>query len=121
MVGGGEGQVKRVELGCGDGENGSNPKLDHLAGQSSTLIEHHSHAVNMLEVANDTAKAPPGIGNPAGPTLILEEISLSPDGNHYTGIFTLDAYDTAGNQVAHLVGTISATRVDLDTTVPDLL
>jgi hypothetical protein len=65
--------------------------------------------------------APSGIGDPTGPTRVLEEITLSPDGNHYTGSFTLDAYDTAGNRVAHIIGTISATRITLDTTVPDLL
>ena len=72
-------------------------------------------------LANDTENAPSGIGNPAGPTRFFEEITLSPDGKHYRGNFTLDAYDTAGNQVAHIVGTISATRIDLDTTVADLL
>jgi hypothetical protein len=72
-------------------------------------------------LANDTANAPSGIGNPTGPTRFFEEITLSPDGKHYTGKFTLDAYDTFGNPVAHIVGVISATRVTLNTTVPDLL
>ena len=72
-------------------------------------------------LANDTANAPSGIGNPSGPTRILEEVTLSPDGKHYTGTFTLDAYDTAGNQVAHIVGVIAAARITLRTTVPDLL
>ncbi len=72
-------------------------------------------------LANDTANAPGGIGNPAGPTRILENITLSPDGKHYTGRFTLDAYDTLGNQVAHIVGVVAGTRITLDTTVPDLL
>lgn len=71
--------------------------------------------------ANDTANAPTGIGNPTGPTRILEEVTLSPDGKHYTGTFTLDAYDTSGTQVAHIVGVIAATRITLDTTVSDLL
>ena len=72
-------------------------------------------------LANDTANAPIGIGNPAGPTRIFEEVTLSPDGKHYTGTFTLDAYDTSGNPVAHIVGVIAATRITLDTTVGDLL
>jgi hypothetical protein len=70
---------------------------------------------------NDTSNAPGGIGNPAGPTRIFEEIRLSPDGKHYSGRFTLDAYDTSGNVVAHIVGTIQATRITVDTVVPDLL
>jgi len=72
-------------------------------------------------LANDTANAPGGIGNPTGPARIVEEITLSPDGKHYAGKFTLDAYDTLGDQVAHIVGVIAGTRITLDTTVPDLL
>jgi hypothetical protein len=48
-------------------------------------------------------------------------LSLSPDKKRYMGTFTLDAYDTAGTQVAHIVGVIAATSITLDTTVPDLL
>ena len=70
---------------------------------------------------NDTANAPTGIGNPAGPTHITETILLSPDGNHYVGTFTLDAYDTDGNSTAHIVGVIQATRITINTTVKDLL
>ena len=70
---------------------------------------------------NDTANAPSGIGNPTGPTRFFEEVTLSPDKKHYTGTFTLDAYDAAGTQVAHIVGVIAATRITLHTTVPDLL
>jgi len=71
--------------------------------------------------ANDTANAPSGIGNPTGPTRILQQITLSQDGRHYSGTFALDAYDTSGNHVAHIVGVISATRITISTTVPDLL
>jgi len=72
-------------------------------------------------LANDTANAPGGVGNPTGPTRIFEEITLSPDRKHYTGKFTLDAYDTLGDRVAHIVGAITGTRITLDTTVGDLL
>jgi hypothetical protein len=71
--------------------------------------------------ANDTVGAPSGIGNPTGPTRILQQITLSQDGKHYSGTFTLDAYDTSGAQVAHIVGVIAATRITINTTVPDLL
>jgi hypothetical protein len=71
--------------------------------------------------ANDTANAPSGIGNPTGPTRILQQVTLSADGKHYSGTFTLDAYDTSGTQVAHIVGVIAATRITINTTVPDLL
>jgi hypothetical protein len=83
---------------------------------------HNHYKLNHFAwLANDTTNAPSGIGDPTGPGRLFEEITLSPDGNHYTGSFTLDAYDTAGNRVAHIIGTISATRITLDTTVPDLL
>jgi hypothetical protein len=70
---------------------------------------------------SDTTNAPSGIGNPMGPTRLLEEITLSPDRKHYCGTFTLDAYDTAGNLSAHVVGVVTATRVTVNTTVQDLL
>lgn len=76
---------------------------------------------HIIWAGNDTANAPAGIGNPAGPARLVEEVILSPDGNHYTGAFTLDAYDTSGNVVAHLVGVIAATRITVSTTMPDLL
>ena len=83
---------------------------------------HNHYKLNHFAwLANDGANAPSGIGNPTGPVRLLQEITVSPDGNHYTGTFTLDAYDAAGTQVAHLVGVVSGTRIDLDTTVPDLL
>jgi hypothetical protein len=42
-------------------------------------------------------------------------------GKHYTGTFTLDAYDPLGNSLAHIVGVIAGTRITLNTTVGDLL
>jgi hypothetical protein len=71
--------------------------------------------------ANDTANAPSGIGNPTGPTRVFQRVTLSQDGKHYSGTFTLDAYDTSGTQIAHIVGVVAATRITTNTTVPDLL
>jgi hypothetical protein len=65
--------------------------------------------------ANDTANAPSGIGNPTGPTRVFEEVTLSPDKKHYTGTFTLDAYDTAGTEIAHIAGVIARTHITLHT------
>jgi hypothetical protein len=64
---------------------------------------------------------PTEIGPPAGPTHIVEEVTLSPDGNHYTGPFTLDAYDTSGNISTCFTGVVTATRITVATTVGDLL
>jgi hypothetical protein len=71
--------------------------------------------------SNDTTNAPNGIGNPTGPARLSEEVALSADGKHYAGTFAVDAYDLVGNQIAHIVGTIAATRVTINTKVSDLL
>ena len=76
---------------------------------------------HMPWAGNDTSNAPSGIGNPTGAAQLVEEVTLSPDGSHYSGTFTLDAYDTSGNQVAHIVGAVSATRLNVNTKVKDLL
>ena len=83
----------------------------------------HSYKLNHFAWlgASDTANAPSGIGNPQGPTQFIEEVTLDADGQHYTGTFTINAYDTSGNLVAHLVGVINATRITITTTVPELL
>jgi len=46
---------------------------------------------------------------------------VSRDGEHYAGTFTLDAYDLAGVNVAHIVGVISAKRVTVHTSIGDVL
>jgi hypothetical protein len=79
------------------------------------------YKLNHFALGNDTTNAPTGIGNPAGPTHITENIVLSRDGNTYTGSFVLDAYDTSGNNVAHIIGNISATRITVNTPVSSLL
>jgi hypothetical protein len=62
-------------------------------GKSSYKLDHFA-------LGNDTTNATSGIGNPAGPTQIRENVVLSRDGNSYSGSFTLDAYDTSGHNVA---------------------
>jgi hypothetical protein len=62
-----------------------------------------------------------GIGDPVGPTHFVEQVTLSPDGKHYTGSFTLTAYDTSGNQVLSFTGVITGERINMTTTVGDLL
>jgi hypothetical protein len=72
-------------------------------------------------MGNDTTNAPGGIGNPAGPTRIVEDVTVSPDGKHYSGTFTLDAYDTSFNLPTHIVGVLNGTRITMGTTVNDLM
>jgi len=69
----------------------------------------------------DTTNAPLGIGNPSGPTTIVEEVVVSADGKHFTGSFILEAHDISGNLTAHLIGVVTGTRVTINTTVGDLL
>ena len=70
---------------------------------------------------NDTTNAPEGIGNPAGPTRITETVTLSADGNSYSGTFILTATEPNGHVVARIAGVVSATRVTMSTTILDLL
>jgi hypothetical protein len=72
-------------------------------------------------MGNDTTNAPGGIGKPAGPTHITEDVTVSPDGKHYSGTFTLDAYDTSFNLTTHIVGVLQGTRITMSTTVDDLM
>jgi hypothetical protein len=72
-------------------------------------------------MGNDTTNAPGGVGNPIGPTRITEDVTVSPDGKHYSGTFTLDAYDTSFNLTAHIVGVLNGTRITMGTTVNDLM
>ncbi|MBV9771806.1 MAG: hypothetical protein JOZ32_19705 [Bryobacterales bacterium] len=49
---------------------------------------------------------------------LREQDTLSPSGDSYSGTFTLDVYDTMGNHVDHLAGTVVATRLTVDSTLP---
>ena len=62
-----------------------------------------------------------GIGDPTGPTQIREWVTLSPDGNRFTGNFRLDAYDTSNNVSASFTGTLSGTRITTSTTEGSLV
>ena len=65
---------------------------------------------------------PPGvIGMPQGGAQIIEKITLSPDGNSYSGTFTLHAFDTSGNVYVWFTGVLSAKRITPDTPFGDLL
>ena len=49
---------------------------------------------------------------------IREQVTLSPSGDSYAGTFTIKIFDTKGNQVDQVVGTINATRLTVDSTLP---
>ena len=70
---------------------------------------------------NDTENAPGGIGNPQGGAQLTEKVTLSPNGNSYSGTFTLNAYDTSGNVTVTFTGTLAATRITTSTSFSELL
>jgi hypothetical protein len=49
---------------------------------------------------------------------LREQITLSPSGDTYAGTFTIDVYDTKGNKVDHVAGTVVGTRLTVDSTLP---
>lgn len=52
---------------------------------------------------------------------LKEKDTLSPSGDSYTGTLTLTVYDTKGNQVDQVTGMVVATRITVDTSVPDAI
>jgi hypothetical protein len=69
----------------------------------------------------DPTVPPDVIGQPQGGAQIIEKITLRPDGNSYTGTFTLHAYDTSGNVYVWFTGVLSAKRITPDTPFSALL
>ena len=49
---------------------------------------------------------------------VREQDTLSPSGDSYSGTFTIDAYDAMGNKADHLAGTVVATRITVDSSLP---
>ncbi len=70
---------------------------------------HNKYQVNHFALTYDLAGVYTGIIN------IRETVSVSPGGTKYSGTFTINAYDTTGNQVNHLTGQVTGERVTLDT------
>ncbi len=61
------------------------------------------------------------VGPPADGAQLLEKITLSPDGNSYSGTFTLTAYTSSGTVYQTFIGTLAAKRITVDTPFTDLL
>ncbi|HTW62466.1 MAG TPA: hypothetical protein VMD55_11705 [Terracidiphilus sp.] len=60
-------------------------------------------------------------GNPQGGAQLLEQVTLSPDGNHYSGRFTFQAYDLSGSPTLEVTGVLTATRITTSTPFGSLL
>jgi hypothetical protein len=69
----------------------------------------YTYQLNHFAFGYDTTGKYLGKGN------IIETVTLSSGGTLYSGTFTINQYDTNGNQVDHLTGQITATRVTVDT------
>jgi hypothetical protein len=83
-----------------------------------TKVRPNQYRVNHFAWAgNDTTNA----GNPVGPTRLVEAVTVSGDGNSLLGRFTLRATDSTGKTTAFIKGTITGTRVTMETTIPELL
>jgi hypothetical protein len=85
-------------------------------GKSKFYLNHFAWYANQFP--NDTNN---GIGDPVGPTRFTESVTIASDGNHFTGTFTLTAYDTKGNVAISFTGALSGTRITTATTMGDLL
>ena len=69
---------------------------------------HFTYALKHLAMSWD------GVGNPVGPATILENVSLAPDGDTFTGTFVLTQYEMDGTTViapTPIIGTLSGTRI----------
>ncbi|MGA8729941.1 MAG: hypothetical protein WB608_14405, partial [Terracidiphilus sp.] len=60
-------------------------------------------------------------GNTQDGAQILEKITLSPDGNSYSGKFTFQAYDNTGAPTLAVTGVLTATRITPSTPFSSLL
>lgn len=80
-------------------------------GRRSYLLNHIPWQGNVY----DPTAPPDAIGGPQDGAQIIEKVELSPDGNSYSGTFTLRAYDTGGNVYVWFTGDLSAKRITPDT------
>lgn len=86
-------------------------------GHRTYLLNHIPWMGNVFD-PNAPANA---IGIPQAGAQLIEKIVLSPDGNSYSGTFTLHAYDTSGGVYTRFTGTLSAKRITPETPFSDLL
>lgn len=86
-------------------------------GERTYLLNHIPWQGNIFDPT-----APQGtIGNPQAGVQIIENVTLSSDGNSYSGTFSLHAYDTSGNVYVWFTGVLSAKRITPTTPFSSLL
>jgi hypothetical protein len=71
----------------------------------------NKYLLNHFGISWDPTKGPVGPAGPAGeligPARVQAAVTLGPEGEHFTGKFTIDQYDEAGNHLMHLAGTLN--------------
>ena len=60
-------------------------------------------------------------GNFIGPAQLREDVTVNHKADRYEGTFTIDQYDVSGNLLAHVEGTVTATRITVETPIGDVL
>jgi hypothetical protein len=82
-------------------------------------IGERKYRLNHFAAAWDPTAGPMGPFGPEGaiigPGQIQEQITLAPNGESFTGSFSIDQYDESNNLKVHLEGTITGTRINVDT------
>lgn len=78
------------------------------------------YKLNHFAISWDPTKGQPdSAGNPVGeivgPVQIKESVTLAANGESFEGSFTIDPYDESGHQLAHLQGSITGTRINVNT------
>jgi hypothetical protein len=86
-------------------------------GERRYLLNHIPWQGNVF----DPTVPPSTVGAPQAGVQLVEAITLSPDGDSYSGTFTLHAYDTSGGVYASFAGVLSAKRITPETPFSDLL
>jgi hypothetical protein len=69
---------------------------------------------------NDPANAPGGIGNPQAGAQLIEQVTLAPHRNSFSGTFALTAYDANGHPTVTFTGVLAATRITTTTHITSL-
>lgn len=86
-------------------------------GERSYLLNHIPWQGNVF----DPSVPPETVGPPQSGAQLIEKVLLSPDGNSYTGSFTLRAYSSTGTIYQTFTGSLSAKRITPTTPFTDLL
>jgi hypothetical protein len=77
------------------------------------------YLLNHFAAAWDPTKGEIGPAGPAGeligPANIREEVTLAPNGESFSGSFTIDNYDESNTLLSHLEGKITGTRIGVNT------